>query len=363
MNLKILSFCGFFVSLFASAESRFLSPDFKIDRLNASEISLEHFVHSQNLKSESAERPNSDCKANIRKRLCLVDPPKEGQNPLLRTCQEGGLDYAPTLEKLYDAYPASFQKVFCSLKVIFIEKEFEGTAYAGLVEDEKGKILGSQMGIRKSVLDQGLNLRTWATWKDQLNFGGNPRGYEWLATLPEIHTQNRQKDLNDFLYFVIAHEFGHIFDFANHVNQTTICDPDEKPSRCQMLPNTWGALSWKTADGVLPSSDFENRGRLCFYWCSSNYMSQALVPSVYKGLASVNFMSLYAATNPWDDFADSTAYYLMSQKLDAEYWIETKTGKNYDIIRKLYSPLMKEKLSYLKKFYSRKDLKYPVLQD
>lgn len=61
--------------------------------------------------------------------------------------------------------------MFCSLNYIFIEKEFFGTAYASPLKDSNGNIIGAMMGIRQSVLDENLNLETWASWKEQLSFG------------------------------------------------------------------------------------------------------------------------------------------------------------------------------------------------
>jgi len=158
----------------------------------------------------------TDCRAHIESVMCLVDPPenKSEEPGSDRPCLPGGQAYAKYFEALYDNYPSALQKMFCSLRHIYIEKDFFGTAYAGLVKDEAGRPIGAKMGIRKSVLDENLNLGLWASWKEQLSFGGVTDSYTLTPNLPSIQTAS-DGNLNDFLYFVVAHEFGHIFDFIN----------------------------------------------------------------------------------------------------------------------------------------------------
>ncbi|MGE3756271.1 MAG: hypothetical protein AB7H97_00865 [Pseudobdellovibrionaceae bacterium] len=196
-----------------------------------------------------------DCKENIRKVVCLVDPVQDEKIPVNRICLEGSANYAHFFEEIHDVFPSAMQKMFCSLKKIYIEKQFFGTAYAGELRNEQGEYLGAAMGIRKSVLDESLNLHQWASWKEQLSFGGIADSYATTENLPFALTQNQRPDVNDFLYFVIAHEFGHFLDFANGVNRRVNC-PQPQPGQpwpeCEFAEGTWGLLSWATSEKVLP---------------------------------------------------------------------------------------------------------------
>ncbi|MBK9321986.1 MAG: hypothetical protein IPM97_03335 [Bdellovibrionaceae bacterium] len=91
-----------------------------------------------------------------------------------------------------------FKKMFCSLKHIFVEKHFFGTAYAGTLKDQNGAMNGAMMGIRQSVLDQNLNLTTWASWKEQLSFGGVADSYTSSPDLPHIETSSKQARMTFF---------------------------------------------------------------------------------------------------------------------------------------------------------------------
>lgn len=312
-------------------------------------------------KSPQLLRTQSECRENIAKVLCIVNPTEEGQQPENRPCLEGSEKYVGVFENLYDNYPLVLQKTFCSLNHLFIEKDFYGTAYAGTLIDEDGNTVGAIMGIRQSVIDEQLNLATWASWKEQLSFGGVTDSYTLTPTLPTIVLQS-QVQTNDFLYFVIVHEFGHILDFANNVNKTTTCsepiDKNEDPE-CEMHKDSWGSISWITNQRPKFENEFLNRSSICFYWCKGNPLNVADVPQVYRDLAKTNFISIYSTTQPWDDFADSLAYYTMAKNLKLNYSIDTKQGQTYDIIEKLNSPLFSEKYKYLEDFMNRADLVYP----
>lgn len=298
------------------------------------------------------------CRQNISRVVCLVEPANgENIDPQNRECLPGSQSYAIYFERIYDHYPASFQRIFCSLKHIFIEKNFAGTAYAGTLLNDKGELDGAMMGIRRSVLDEELSLTTWASWKEQLSFGGITDSYTPTGNLPQIRTTS-QTEANDFLYFVITHEFGHIFDFANQLNKTTECS-DPTGNECPLAQGTWGSISWLTINTPKPANEFQNRSSLCFYWCDRSPLNPNQVPQVYKDLWSTDFISTYATRQPWDDFADSLAYFAMDQNLQTTYAINTKQGHIYDSMAKLHSKKFAQKREYLSHFINREDLIYP----
>lgn len=168
-NFSLLLALAFnFSAAFASSPQKWITPDFFIEEGHEQVVQpYEPFADSQ-----------ESCREHIRKVMCLADPAPNGGVGQDRPCLPGGDAYAVFFETLYDHYPLSLQKMFCSLKVIYVEKEFSGTAYAGTIKDPSGKIVGAQMGIRKSVLDSQLNLSAWASWKEQLSFGGKTDSYE-----------------------------------------------------------------------------------------------------------------------------------------------------------------------------------------
>jgi len=313
------------------------------------------------IQSDLQDEGPISCRDNIAKVICLVEPTPKDKDPDQRECLTGGEIYAIYFERLYDNYPPALQKMFCSLKKIYIEKEFFGTAYAGGSYDQNYKMDGAILGIRQSVLDQNLNHSDWASWKEQLSFGGVTDSYTVTPDLPQIQTTS-ETNPDTFLYFLIAHEFGHLFDFANEINKAKNCSEpqnDDDFPICEMEEGGWGAISWHTDVNPKSSNEFPLRSSLCFYRCDGKPLSKLEVPQVYSDLSKTDFISMYAATGPYDDFADSIAYFLIAQNLNADYLINKKKKKTYDVMAKLRSPLFSKKFNYIENFLKRTDIIYP----
>ena len=263
----------------AATESRtYYTKDFYIQKVSKNSINEKNW-NNYNLSN------TTPCRDRIKTIMCLVNPGNPMTDTSPRECQAGGELYAPYFEALYDAYPPILQKMFCSLQVINIEKSFFGTAYAGLIENKDGKILGAHMGIRKSVLDENLNLQTWASWKDQLSFGGISDSYSLTPGLPTIETISPQLGISDFLYFVVAHEFGHILDFSNNLNKMVNCTNEtfhqENHPECLMEPSSWGGISWISDERTNLNNDFNHRKDLCFYVGMIEAVTRIKHPSVW----------------------------------------------------------------------------------
>ncbi len=338
-------FLIFLFSLSLQAETRWITDDF--------------FVSVAPHDSEGVREIPKDCRAHIKKAVCLVSSNPNEMDCNDRKCLPGSENYAIHFERLYDAYPEALKKMFCHLDNIFIENNFFGTAYAGSASDPSGKITRVCIGIRKSVIDANLNLEQWASWKEQLSFGGEKESYSLTPGLPYIQSKT-EKPVNDFLYFVIAHEFGHQFDFANQLNEykDPKCIENEK-AECELVPGSYGSLSWLTDKTVKPEFEFPHRKDLCFYDCKGKKIPSAGQGPLYEALHTrTPFLSTYSVTEPWDDFADSVAYIVAHKQLKSNYDLYAD-GKQYSTMAKISAPIFKPKYDYITRFLARKDIKYP----
>ena len=314
------------------------------------------FVVEATRTQQSNSTPRSSCREKIAQIICITAerPTDLNTQPI---CLPGGEQYAVLFEEIYDRFPKNLQRMFCSLSQIYILEKFVGTAFAGTVDPATGNITSAVIGFRRSIIDERLNLKTWATWKEQLSFGGDTDSYRHpLPELPYIETAT-DVPINDFLYFVVAHEFGHIFDFTNHVNKTIkVPHSDGEPEL--FTEDSWGAIGWSDTFFPKPESRFSYRLNLCFYFCNGEAMTKEAVPELYRGLAHSNFISTYGATNAFDEFADTLAYYLLD-KNGYSYELHTGQGESYDIMAKLNSQRMAGKHQYIKDFLARSDIIYP----
>lgn len=322
-----------FLPLTAQAKTKWVAPDFAIFPIASSELK-QAFVNNQ-----------QTCRSSIESAVCLVDPPKEGTEfGQPRPCLEGSASYVKAFEDVYDQLPGYFQEMFCHIKKIYIEKEFIGSAYGGLLTDEAKPeiILGGVLGLRKSLLDQPLSLDEWASWKEQLHFGVEPGHVNYRNDLPVVHT-NMTNQSTGMLYFLVAHEFGHIFDFTNKLNEG----------------GSWQSLSWKDADVPLDVFEFPLRKSLCFYFCEGNYIKAERQDELYRSLVGTNFLSAYTTRYSAEDFADTLAFYALMTDKNASYQITTASGMVYDALERLRSdPLLLSKKQYLENFL-QSDYKYP----
>lgn len=338
MQRCLLSLCMLLLSapLFSStAHAReWLAPDFFVDTV----------VPGQGLAWMVSKRP-TDCRANISRVMCVgfsaVDEDFRATPDMSRGCDSDDAKYVAFFEAVYDRLPSAMQKMFCSVRVLRVEPNLESIAYAGMGFN------GAEVGFRKSVIDDELDLSTLMSWKEQLPYGGERDVYAPVSTLPRIAVASDQPPVQDLAFYVLTHEFGHLFDFANDINNG--------PSG----PRDWTALSWRNESRVLPEQDFPGRAQVCYYNCGDRIIPRSKIPALYAGLDASNFVTMYAATNIYDDFAESVAMTLMADDPSSSYVLTDGQGASYDAHVKLKSPQFARKAAYVADFLQRKDLDYP----
>ena len=170
-----------------------------------------------------------------------------------------------------------------------------------------GRILGGIVLLDMDLM-AAQTANAWATWKENLPFGGP--GFALTATIAAPHEDTRAHALQ----FLLLHEFGHVVTAGG-----------------AFLPRWWEPvpaayfpfldLSWRIdEDGRFAAwrgSDFELRGVVDFY--GVNKLHSDAIVTAYAGLEGSDFPSLYGATNPYDDFAECFASYVHSEMLGRPY--------------------------------------------
>jgi hypothetical protein len=298
--------------------------------------------------------PFADCRSQISQIICLVDP-VDSQAPdqdfFNRPCLPESKNYQSFFEAHFDRSPVVLQKMYCHLKKINVEKTSFGTAYAATMPDANGKTIGGIIGIRKEVLDHALEFPSFLSWKEEISFGGSITSTD--PRLDLIHYQSNPMSPSFTIDFLLAHEFGHLFDFANHLVQVSDCDWDDKTDTqvgtCTVVPNTWGALSWSHAQKALPEQDYFLRDQTCFYSCNGKFLSPLATTTIFNGLMSSNFVSTYAASNMSDDWAESFAYYILSSAQPFNWQVETQ-GVTFDLTGHFHGDLLAGKRAYIQNF-------------
>lgn len=249
-----------------------------------------------------------DCREKLAQQVCLYDPKRD-------CVPDTEARYYPKFQAAYDLLPAKLQAGLCTLKRIQV-KGWMGGASAYM-----------WFSFRASVLDQNFNLDTWATWKDQLNFGlPNDNRFTLRPDLPSVRTNLSNE--TPALYFVLLHELGHHLTFT-----------------------TAGFDVWDEID-KRPENRFPHFWDICGYGCVKYNIPPSDIPALYRDLDRSYFISLYSAGSHYEDPPDTFAYWMMNEQYpDLEYWLELPNGDRYDVMKKLRSPRMKGKRDVIAKWY------------
>jgi len=309
------------------------------------------------------------CRKRIEELVCLVDPEVQGEDSIARPCLTE-VDTTPAVKSLqatYDAYPPALQKTFCSLGRIFLEKKSVGTAYAGTTPDGSQSIMGFRAEL---LLGNAPSLSSWVSWKEQLSFGG-PKDYTTRDDLVKVEsTSTLAAPANDFVYFVIAHEFGHVLDFQHKVNDWACVEVGDKHEKeCTPKSGSWPELSWSKSyqNKEIPADDpwglslwvpnesaaFVNRGELCFYGCPAGHGTPSLMLGLYTDLQAGTFLTSYSATNAWDDFAEAVAFYAGTRYTNMQYKVKLPDETEFHLAEKyLNSDQFRAKREWVENFFT-----------
>lgn len=319
-----------------------------------------HQMRAQRTGAQSFSAISPSCRDRIRQIVCLVDAPKSPDE--VRPCQTGSDIYAEPIAKIYDLLPEKVQNAFCSLDVIYIENSLESLAYAGTRRGATPDKESGFMGIRRILVEQAYDATSVLGWKEQKSFGIQappfvhmPQGPRVEIALPGSLTA---------LQYVIVHELGHILDFSNKANdfmcpagETCNLNTYDPKEFAKLIPTgtSWSTLSWKNP--LVPKDEyhFPLWDKLCFYGCSDTLTVNDM-EEFYRDLDKTNFVTTYSAVSPYEDFAESFAFYILTLQGPWSYRIQTpQNAYSLDI---KWSKTSDKKI-WMDSFYNR-DLKYPT---
>lgn len=221
---------------------------------------------------------------------------------------------------------------------IFLVEELGGTAYTELLRD----FANNKQGF--IVLDVGsLNRKAneWFTWKANSPFA--MKG----AYIIEAEIEQKSNDTRKYaVQYILLHEVGHLLGVAKgaHPSWLTGGHPQEWP---------FSKLSWLTLEqGFDGKSKFDttftNRSKLKFYSFKDAPLTSKEIDETYRQLLKTDFVSLYAATNMYDDFAETYAMYVHVVLQQRPWKIRIMTeGKT---VEKITNPILVKRCEIKKRY-------------
>jgi hypothetical protein len=201
---------------------------------------------------------------------------------------------------------------------VFLVEDLGGTGYTELIANEAGHAVAGFIVLDAGVL-QGRRANEWATWKERSPFKPDA---DWeLDARIETDTQDSRRNA---IQYILLHELGHVLSIGNDLHPPWDRAPTEAGAPDDFR---FSRLAWRL-DGNRHVSTFEAdfplRADVVYYFGAK--LPASAMQDVYAQLRKTNFPSLYAATRPGDDFAESFASYVHTVLMQRPWEIVVRRG-------------------------------------
>ncbi len=203
---------------------------------------------------------------------------------------------------------------------IFLISGIKVSGYTTSVEDSSGRKVGAFVVLNLSALNKTAN--QWASWRENSPFSPDPSGFKLAAKIENDEQDNRKNALQ----YLLLHEFGHVVATGNsiHPEFTKTSNTDKDPAHF-----AFSAQSWKSKDNWYVSifdKNFAGRSSIAYYADPENQIPFAYALPLYFDLEDTNFPTLYAATGPADDFAESFVSFVHTVLMKRPFQINLTKG-------------------------------------
>lgn len=207
-------------------------------------------------------------------------------------------------DALLELPPTVLAPLSTKLAGIYVVDDLGGTGFAPAIADEKGNQIAGLVVLDRSVLVQ-YTANAWATWKERTPFKPSP-----TTTLTAEIEAGAQDSRKNAIQYILLHELGHVFAMGGNAHPPWIVPPKEyQPTNAY----PFFQLSWSISNDdrryVTKFDDhFPERKDVVYYLRAK--LSAEQMRDAYSKLGDTNFPTLYSATHPFDDFAESFANYV-----------------------------------------------------
>ena len=210
-------------------------------------------------------------------------------------------------------------------------EEIGGTGFTDVVNDAHGNAVAAFMVLDPAVLGR-RTANEWATWKEASPF--RAAGADRLEAVIE---QGARDDRMHAIQYILLHEFGHVVSAGGRLHPRWDFPPpkDLAKGRYPFFDLAWTV----SAQGRYASrfdAQFPERARVVYYFGAKLDASEMAL--TYEHLERTNFPTLYAATHPADDFAESFANYVHTVRMGRPFEIRLlRDGRMVKVYRACWS--------------------------
>ena len=188
---------------------------------------------------------------------------------------------------------------------IYFVDDLGGTGWTEEVVDARGRPVAGVIVLDAAVLAK-QRANAWATWKENTPFKRDPR-WRLAAQIEPPAQDNRVQAIQ----YILLHELGHVLAIGTDLHPSSGVVPGDLPAQ---PPYPYYRLSWQVAQGRYVTrydAHFAQRKDVVYYL--GPRLPGAQMADIYTGLGRTNFATLYAVTNPHDDFAEAFVTYVHTE--------------------------------------------------
>ena len=213
-----------------------------------------------------------------------------------------------------------------SLVGVYFVEQLGGTGLTDYVVDDQGQPAGAIIILDAGVLKR-VTANAWATWKESTPFVADVMGHLKIkATIETPENDNRIQALQ----YILLHEMGHVLSvgWPVHPNWTSMPSAEPAAGRYPFFDLSWRVDLRAKRYISLFDAHFPERTKISYYW--NPQLPASAMGTVYAQWATTNFATLYAATTPGDDFAESFVSYVHTVRMGKPWSIQLRREGGQD---------------------------------
>lgn len=218
-------------------------------------------------------------------------------------------DFVRDVRAALAGLPAPVRRaVDAKLAGIYFVNDLGGTGWTEEVVNAYGRPMAGVIVLDAAVLAK-QRANAWATWKENTPFKRDAR-WRLAAQIEQPADDNRVQAIQ----YILLHELAHVLAIGTNLHPSSAVVPRELPAQ---PPYPFYRLSWQVSpEGRYVTrydAQFTQRKDVVYYLGAKLPGAQML--EAYQHLAATNFATLYAVTNPHDDFAEAFVTYVHTEMM------------------------------------------------
>jgi hypothetical protein len=238
-----------------------------------------------------------------------------------------GEEFLAEVRAAFNELPETLrQRAAEKLAGIYFADDMGSTGFADQVYDASGKPKAAFVLLDPMVL-QKYTANSWATWKENTPFQPDP-AYRLEAIIEDSANDNRASAIQ----YILLHEIAHVLSVGADFHPNWNLAPARVRSTTEFpfFEQSWLISRDDQSYASLFDAAFTQRKDVTYYSAARLPASQML--ETYERLEATNFPTLYAATLPADDFAESLASYVHTVMLNKPF--EIRIYRDGEIVKR-----------------------------